>query len=377
MSITDVSYLGSVQVHDLTYRAANKAINFGARPSLLGSYCQPIRETTYLDYQCAWRYVLQHWMRFEPNLRSAYGLSRFQRLVHLTWSRHGERRCHRNLLCERSSTKDGNVDGDDYARYSYWTIHHGVCRPTPRMAMDVLATLYCESTLYRRLILQMNAAQFVGYIFFGPETLYRPITANGLSPFKQQYLSLRRIDPTPLKVRDFVDPIMMLRYWNVLIPAIAYAIVFNFTLVLMTVEIPALLGQIFHLNPQETGINFLGLLVGSTIGELISGPLSDYLRNRKTRKTPGRISPPPEYRIWLSYFGFPTAIAGIVIFCVRMVEATPGQWNITPIIGLGIGGFGVQVLTTILITCIPQNVPPTDNQTLPKAILDQSQARSV
>jgi hypothetical protein len=43
---------------------------------------------------------------------------------------------------------------------------------------------------------------------------------------------------------------------------VSYAIVFNFVLVLLTVEIPALFGVLFQLSPQQIGLNFLGLFVG-------------------------------------------------------------------------------------------------------------------
>lgn len=78
----------------------------------------------------------------------------------------------------------------------------------------------------------------------------------------RQYLRIGRIIPAPLGIRDFVLPFALLGDPRVLLAVVSYSIVFNFVLVLLTVEIPVLFAVLFHLSPQEIGINFLGLLVG-------------------------------------------------------------------------------------------------------------------
>lgn len=134
----------------------------------------------------------------------------------------------------------------------------------------------------------------------------------------------------------------------VLIPAIAYAMIFLFGSVLITVELPQLFGQKFGFNPQQLGYQFLGIIVGSVIGEQLGGSLSDYWMNRRARKT--GVKPAPEYRLWLSYAGFILTIVGIVVFLVRTQEAPAKHWNITPVIGIAIAGAGNQIVTTVLIT---------------------------
>ena len=64
-----------------------------------------------------------------------------------------------------------------------------------------------------------------------------------------------------------------------------------------------------------------------------------------------RRPPHPEHRLWLSYFGFICSIVGIIVFCVQMQKAVFMEWNVTPLIGVGIMGFGKQIVTTVLITC--------------------------
>jgi hypothetical protein len=77
-----------------------------------------------------------------------------------------------------------------------------------------------------------------------------------------RFLSFRRIVPVPLTIHDFAKPFVLLADPRIILSVVPYAIVFNFTLVLLAVELPALFGVLFHLNPQQIGINFLGLLVG-------------------------------------------------------------------------------------------------------------------
>ena len=61
--------------------------------------------------------------------------------------------------------------------------------------------------------------------------------------------------------------------------------------------------------------------------------------------------PAPEHRLWLSHLGFVTVIVGLIVFGVQLQNATPMQWNVTPIVGAGIAAFGNQIVTTVLVTC--------------------------
>ena len=127
--------------------------------------------------------------------------------------------------------------------------------------MNYHLALQCQSNLS-----QLNLGQFITYLFFGPETLYDRTSVSRFvadnSVLYRQYLRIGRIIPEPLGIRDFVLPFALLGDPRVLFTVISYSIVFNFVLVLLTVEIPILFAVLFHLSPQEIGINFLGLLVG-------------------------------------------------------------------------------------------------------------------
>ncbi|KIM97287.1 hypothetical protein OIDMADRAFT_130692 [Oidiodendron maius Zn] len=208
----------------------------------------------------------------------------------------------------------------------------------------------------------LNLGQLVTYILFSPETVYNRDTGSADiipkgSAFRNQYLRIGRITPEPLTFSDFTLPLRLLADPRIILSVISYAIVFNFVLVLLTVEIPVLFAVLFHLSPQEIGINFLGLFVGCVLGEQVGGPLSDFWRNRSKRRHGGR-TPRPEHRLYLAYIGFPLSIAGNVIFCVTLYHAKPLHWIISPIVGIAISGFGAQIITTVVITycsdCYPE-----------------------
>lgn len=204
---------------------------------------------------------------------------------------------------------------------------------------------------------QINGGQFILYLFFGPETRY---IGSGIDQpeanWKREYMSIRRIDPTPLTWYEFVRPLTMVRHPSIVIPACAYAMIFLFGSILATVEVPQLLQSKFELNAEQLGLQFLGVIIGSLIGEQLGGVMSDQWMRRGARRLDRK--PAPEYRLWLSYFGFGLTIIGAIVFLVCTETSPAGHWNVTPIIGTAIGAVGNQLVTTVMITyavdCFPQ-----------------------
>ncbi|KAJ1713953.1 hypothetical protein G4B11_010183 [Aspergillus flavus] len=201
-----------------------------------------------------------------------------------------------------------------------------------------------------------NACQFFLYIFFGPETRYIGTEVqSGGSPFKREYLSFGRIDPTPFRVSEFVHPLSLFTNIPVLLASVAYAMVFLFASVLNSVEVPQLLQSKFGLNAEQLGLQFLGLIIGSLLGEQLGGFMSDMWMNARARRIGHK--PAPEYRLWLSYIGYLLTIAGSVVFLVCTEQATEGTWTVVPVVGTGIAAFGNQVITTVLTTYAVDTYP--------------------
>ncbi|QDS68783.1 hypothetical protein FKW77_005684 [Venturia effusa] len=199
----------------------------------------------------------------------------------------------------------------------------------------------------------INGVQFVAYLFFGPETRYLRVgVPHNRSAFQQEYLSFRRLDPARFRSIEFIQPIFLAKYLTILIPTITYSIVFNFASVFLTVEIPQIFLPKFGLNAQQIGLQFLGMIVGSIIGEQLAGRLSDLWMRRATARALSRNKPPvrPEYRLWLSYAGYLLTVVGLVVFGVRTSQAREGHWNVTPIVGIAISSAGNQIITTVMMT---------------------------
>jgi len=161
-------------------------------------------------------------------------------------------------------------------------------------------------------------------------------------------MNLRRIDPTPLRPYDFIQPLKYFGYMSALIPAVAYSMVFLLAGVLLSVEIPQLFAEKFGFNAQQLSLQFIALILGSVIGEQLGGFLSDRWMSRRANKIHGR--PDPEWRLWLSYSGFVLTIIGVIVFLVQTENAKPLKWNVTPLVGAAIASAGNQIVTTVMIT---------------------------
>lgn len=115
---------------------------------------------------------------------------------------------------------------------------------------------------------------------------------------------------------------------------------------LLTVEIPQLTPK-YGFNAQQIGLQFIGVIVGSVLGEQLGGRGSDFAMSRLSRKS-GSQTLQPEHRIWVSYPGFVTVIIGILVFRVQVQNLS--HYNVTPIVGIGIAAFGNQIITTVIVT---------------------------
>ncbi|KUI69343.1 hypothetical protein VM1G_05060 [Cytospora mali] len=196
-----------------------------------------------------------------------------------------------------------------------------------------------------------NGVQLVLYFLFGAETRYIPgsdAPGKHKSDFQKQYINFGRIDKTPLTWYDFVRPLSYVARPCVMLPAVAYSMVFLWAFVMTTIEIPQLYPELFGFNAQQTGIQLISVVIGTIIGEQVGGRMSDMWMSARRKRLGGR-SPEHEFRLWLSYFGFALCIIGLVVFLVQLSYAG-NIWDVTPLIGVGICSAGNQIANTVLMT---------------------------
>ncbi|KAL1981948.1 hypothetical protein VTN96DRAFT_2012 [Rasamsonia emersonii] len=117
--------------------------------------------------------------------------------------------------------------------------------------------------------------------------------------------------------------------------------------VMLSIEIPQTFPEKFHFNTEQVGLQSISLIIGSLIGEQVGGILSDQWMLRRQRQI--GASTAPEFRLWLSYIGHILTICGVIVFIVR-VEQASNQWNVTPLVGVAIAAAGNQIVTTVMIT---------------------------
>ncbi|KAI0533885.1 major facilitator superfamily domain-containing protein [Xylaria digitata] len=188
-----------------------------------------------------------------------------------------------------------------------------------------------------------NAVQLPLYFFFGSETRYIRGQENPVPKgYLRSLVHFRRIDPTPITLWDFIHPLRFAAFPCVAIPAVAYVMVFNLAAVLPTIETPQLYVEQFHFNAEEVGLQNVAIIIGTLLGEHVGGFCSDRWMRQKRATA-------PEFRLWLSYFGYALSIAGLAVFLVQL-ERAGNTFNITPTVGTGIASAGNQIVTTILIT---------------------------
>ena len=196
----------------------------------------------------------------------------------------------------------------------------------------------------------INLCQFLGYILLNAETLYiRDSNASSESMHSTGRFTIHRIDPTPWSLREFLSPLLLFRFPTIIVSVCAYTIVFGYANVAVLIEMAQVMGEKFHLGAQATGLQFIAVIIGSTIGEQVGGPLSDFLLARHARST-GKAE--PTFRLWMSYSGFAGAIAGLLVWGLCIQFAQVGVWNVGPAVGAGIANFGFQIVNTTLITYV-------------------------
>ncbi|KAJ3998081.1 MFS general substrate transporter [Lentinula boryana] len=197
--------------------------------------------------------------------------------------------------------------------------------------------------------------------FFLPETLYirdrtRDIVKDSNSNSKssvRRYLRRlnlgKRYPGRELRISDFFWPyIKMIRYPSVVFPAIYYATQYALGSTLPAVTVSHIFAQEFNWDTLQIGLAYgTALLIGAFLGETAGGWVVDSIMNRARVKALKGSSAPSEIRLKAIWTGEIIVPIGLLWYGFSIQFGAP--W-IVPILGMGVGCFGVQCITTVMYT---------------------------
>lgn len=144
------------------------------------------------------------------------------------------------------------------------------------------------------------------------------------------------------RIQDFSHCFVMFKYPSVTLSTIYYSYAFGIGTVLFAVTGVFAFGSVYKFDTAQVGLAIgVPTTVGSIIGEFASGPVSDRLVLWFDRRSGGKS--PPEARLHAMWPGSILLPAGVIIEGVCFQYRT--HW-IGPCIGMGIGCFGLQMVST-------------------------------
>jgi MFS family permease len=115
--------------------------------------------------------------------------------------------------------------------------------------------------------------------------------------------------------------------YRVILVFIAASVTFCYANIVLKVEIPQIFGPLYLLDAQGISLQYIALIVGSVIGELLAGPLSDWWMKFCNKKRGGqRVI---AGRLWISYYGYSCVIVGLIVFVVYLFKAKQRYWTIS------------------------------------------------
>jgi MFS family permease len=198
----------------------------------------------------------------------------------------------------------------------------------------------------------INSASFILMVFALPETLFsrseQSLARHKERTYMQMLFSFRRnaLLDRKLHVMDIVRPFQMLKYPSVTLTFIYYIVSFAFSSILPAVTVAIMFTKIYHFQTGAIGLMLgIPLLVGSMLGEILSGPFSDWVMYRYAKRHGGERK--PEARLPASLGSLLLCPAGIIIYGVCLERQT--HW-MGPVMGMAVASFGLQLVTTVSYT---------------------------
>jgi len=186
----------------------------------------------------------------------------------------------------------------------------------------------------------VDAVSLVVAIFFLPETLFsrnphfladrkhERSLLELLFNFRGNLIPHRHLLPA-----DFVTSLYMLKYPSVALPFWYYTWSWAFINILPALTMAKIYSTMYHFRSGAIGLCIgIPLIIGSVLGELSAGKLSDIIMYRLAKRNNGIRK--PEHRLYLTTISTFIGPAGMIIFGVCLQKRTRYMY---PLIGLGIG----------------------------------------
>lgn len=188
------------------------------------------------------------------------------------------------------------------------------------------------------------------FIFTVPETLYSHSAERAQRPYgswmENMTMRGRAHSTRSLQIIDFFRPIQMLMYPSVLLPTLYYSVSFGYGSILFIITSANIFLKVYKYEPYQTGV-LLGvpLTVGSVIGELVAGGLSDWISEKRALARNGVRK--PEDRLLALFPAIVLLPLGIIIEGVCLTHKLHA---IGTGFGIAIASFGLQIATTVVYT---------------------------
>lgn len=195
----------------------------------------------------------------------------------------------------------------------------------------------------------MNFIQFVLWIF-SDETVYVRQTGihithasrNGL----KNWLGFNKRTDKDVNWSIFIRPLKQAMNFNVAMAVIGASVTFCYANILLVVEMPQTFGVLFNLNAQQLSLHYIALIIGSVIGELLSGHVSDWWMMICYKKRGGKRVIVD--RLWISYYGYVFIVVELIVWGIYLNKVEENHWNISPLIGAAIMAVGNDIIATVL-----------------------------
>lgn len=186
----------------------------------------------------------------------------------------------------------------------------------------------------------LDGAALVIAIFLLPETLFSrhpEFLAN--RTHERSYMEMlfnfkgNLIPARKFQFSSFMHTIYMARYPSVSLPALYYTMGWTFVNTMPAITIANTYNHVYGFQAGKAGLCLgLALMIGSTVAELVTGRLSDWILYLDSKRHNGMRR--PEARLYLTFFTALTMPGGLIIygFCVQHKTS----W-VAPLVGVAIG----------------------------------------